>query len=163
MLSRITQWRPLVAIALALYTLAWLVPVYDSTFFPRPGVRHNLSFGWDALLVALNPLVDPSWPHSFGDALGQVFSVISGVTNLVLVAVLAQLLVRRSWTVGRSVESLVWNSAGLNLMWISEYSSLRVGYYLWLVSFVPLAVAIRQRRHRSGERVVQTWPEHCLT
>src|SRR5690349_14192590 len=104
---RINRWRPLLGAALALYTVSWFVPVYDSTIFPRPGAKHNLSFGWDALLLSLSPLIDRSWPHSFGDALGQVFSVASGITNLVLVAVSVLLLLRRRWNVGRSVESLV--------------------------------------------------------
>lgn len=95
---RINRWRPLLGVALALYTVSWFVPVNDSTVFPHPGAKHNLSFGWDALLLSLSPLIDRSWPHSFGDALGQVFSV---------------------------------------------------------ASFVPLAVAIRQRSRASNERVTQ--------
>ena len=154
MLSRLTRWRPLVAIALGLYAVAWFVPVYDLSVFARPGVKHNLSFGWDALLAALSPLTDPHWPQSFGDALSQVSQVASGMTNLALLAG-AALLLRRSGSLSRRVESILWNCAALNLVWIGEFSSLRLGYYLWIVSFVALAFAIRQRGFAPEERIAQ--------
>ena len=147
MLSKLTRWRSLAAIALALFTVAWFVPVYDLTVVVRPGGKHSLSFGWDALRVALSPVLDPSWPHSFADALQQVFDVASGLTNFVLLPAAGLLLSRRSWRLGRRAESMLWNCAALNLIWVGEYSSLRVGYYLWVASFAALAIAIRQRRH----------------
>jgi len=153
MLSRFTRWRSLVAIAVALFTVAWFVPVYDLSIFSKHGAKHNLSFGWDALGVALSPLFDPQRPTSLSDALEQVFDVASGLTNLVLLPAAAMLLGRRSWGLGRRAESIVWNCAALNLIWIGEFSSLRVGYYLWVSSFVALAIAMRQRRRAPNEHV----------
>jgi hypothetical protein len=148
MLSRPIRWRSLVAIALVIYAVAWFVPVVSMPpLFPiSRGAHAASSFGWDAVLTAFSPVLHPGRPESFADALGQIASVASGLTNLVLLAVASSLLVRRGRAAGKRTEAIVWECALLNLVWITMGTDLRLGYVLWIASFVVLAIAIHASR-----------------
>ena len=155
MTSPLVHWRRLGALALAIYVVAWFVPVITMPpLFPVWRSAHPMtSFGWDAVLTAFSPLLHPGRPDSFIDALSQVVSVASGLTNLVFLGVAWSLLRRRGHPVGRRAEAIVWECALLNLAWVAMGTDLRYGYVLWMASFVILAIAVHQSRREASLRI----------
>ena len=141
------RWRLLAGTAVALYATAWLLPVaLIRPVFPKnPTAQPDLLYAWQAVLVALAPALDPDRPASVAEAIAQVLSVASGLTNLLFVAVAAFLLLRR--VAGMRTEVAVWVAVATNLVWLgTSAGELRVGYFFWAASFVVLALAVRGRR-----------------
>lgn len=123
--SRLTLLAALVANG-----LGWVLPVvYDDR-------------GWRAFRAALSPL----WPYAgfrIEPGLLLVLSVASALTNLLFIVLAIVLVVRE----GRA-RTVLWAAAGatlLNLHWpISmgdERRLLEAGYFVWVCSFVLLALA----------------------
>jgi hypothetical protein len=116
--------------AFVAHVLGWLLPVARGYH------------GWHAFRIALSPL----WPYenfSIEPGILLVLSVASALTNVLFIA-LAILLVLRE---GRA-RAILWAAAGatlLNLHWpISMGDERRVlegGYFVWVCSFVLLALA----------------------
>ena len=123
--SRLTLLAALVANG-----LGWVLPVvYDDR-------------GWRAFRAALSPL----WPYEgfrIEPGLLLVLSVASALTHLLFIVLAIVLVVRE----GRA-RTVLWAAAGatlLNLHWpISmgdERRLLEAGYFVWVCSFVLLALA----------------------
>ena len=120
--------------------LGWLLPVMD---------KYR---GWQAFRVGLSPL----WPYEKFDIHGFLIllSVGSALTNVVFViAALALVLPDLPNTRLRSAFWVVLAAAALNLHWpISmgdNRGDLLIGYYVWLLSFPLLAIALKWRADRA--------------
>jgi hypothetical protein len=128
--------RFLFALACLIFLVAWFLPVVDGgTTLAKGGVP-----GWEALRFALSPIWDRGTDMRWWQA---VISVLSGLTNgwLVLSVVL---LLRRRVGPRRLLVAGLSVAAAINAMWVvlfEGFSDLRIGYYLWTVSFVLLAAA----------------------
>jgi len=117
------------------FVLGWVLPVLDDYR------------GWQAFRVALSPL----WPYeNFGfDAwYSAVLTVASGLTNAVFVGVFLDVVLwRRAST--RVIGWALIAATVLNLHWLArageDFVDLRVGYYVWVLSFPLLALAARAR------------------
>lgn len=141
------DWRRLVFVGWALFAVSFVLPAYSEgrLFPPPPGaddpppvVETDPEPGWAAFLNAL----------LFGEPTGRA----SALTNLLVLASLATL--RTKWTRRRLVGGrwlpLVLGAAGiLNLVywpiWVAGNDSvaqLLVGYWVWAVSFVGVAVGL---------------------
>jgi hypothetical protein len=121
--------RLLVLAAFIAYALGWVLPVVDDYR------------GWQAFRVAFSPV----WPfEQFRIAFGPlwVLSVFSAATNLLFLALVALLWVRR-WP--RSVLYAAAGATLLNLHWPismgAERSQLQSGYFVWVSAFALLALA----------------------
>ena len=132
-----SRWaRGPVWIAVVLYLVSWFLPVI------KDGERLGNGLpGWEALTVVMSPLWDPeSIRHNPWSSL---LSVVSGFTNVfMLVALFRQL--RHRDPSPRSWPWLAWIAVAINASWIvMDFGdrALRIGYYLWFLSFVFLAVS----------------------
>ena len=104
--------------------------------------------GWQAVTTVLGPLWEP---RRFGEnPWFSLLGVVSGLTNVFMViALVRQHLVRtpesKPWLWG------AWAAAAINASWIGfdwQDQDFRIGYHLWLISFVFLAVSHMARGHR---------------
>jgi hypothetical protein len=157
-------WRTLAVLAVVVFVAAWFFPVlYTPPHVPtNPNAAADVDYGWRAMLVALDPLLDPTRPASVGDLFAQIASVVSGLSNLLFVAVAALLLTRSARPVAIRIEVAMWVAIAANLLWLGEATPhLAIGYYLWVVSFVILELAVHERRrvgNASGGAIVTTPP-----
>lgn len=140
-LSRAATAALLGAAAIA-HVLSWLLPVLDDYV------------GWQAFRVALTPIV-PYDDFSAGRNWQQsAVSFASGMTNILFVLALGALASARSAWLRASPWVLV-AAAILNLYWFvmmgDDRRELRIGYYLWVMSFLLLAGAAHLRA-RSATR-----------
>lgn len=122
----------------AVYLLAWLLPVVeDGTTLPEGGVP-----GWEALRFALATI----WPVAgvrSDHALGAILSTLSGLTNALVPVALVQF-ARNARPAARRLGWALLIAALVNASWLvlgGDPGGLRLGYYLWLASFVVLAAA----------------------
>ncbi len=121
------------AAALVLHALGWWLPVIRSYR------------GWQAFRVALSPLV-PYQHLRVPNALLGVLAAGSALTNVAFIAAVL-LLARpaRGPTSVRAVLVVIAAAALLNLHWplsVGERrSELALGYYVWVASFLALALA----------------------
>jgi hypothetical protein len=131
----------LLATAALIYMVSWFVPVVEGgATLARGGLP-----GWEAFRVALSPI----WSYEGfpgGDSwFSDLASVLSGLTNPWFLASLAVL---AFWS-PRFTREVFWGLALatlINTLWFvvpSERGDLRIGYYLWLGSFIVLAAAAR--------------------
>ena len=135
------------AIVVILYAIAWLLPVVDGgTTLAKGGLP-----GWEAFRVALSPL----WESGARDTWWEsALSVASGLTNAWFIGAVAVLW--RSPTSGRTV---TWGSLAatvLNSHWWLLYqprSDLRIGYYIWWISFAAIAGAGIPRSRETAFKV----------
>ena len=119
--------------AAAAFVLGWVLPVIDDYV------------GWHAFRVALSPI----WPYEnfgFEAWYSGLLTVASALTNVVFLLVLADVVFWRRLD-SRVAAWLLLGAFVLNLHWFvragSEFTMFRVGYYLWLASFLLLALAAR--------------------
>ena len=148
-----SHWRALVAIAVVAFAAAWCFPVlYTPPDVPtNPNATGYVDYGWQAMLTALSPVLDPTRPASATDLFGQIAWTVSGLSNLLFVAVAALLLLQRARPVETRIEVAMWVAIAANLQWFTQGTShLRIGYYLWVLSFVTLELAVHERR-RMGQ------------
>lgn len=128
--------RLLLIVATAVYGLAWLLPSVVHAEFPFFVAR-----GWGATLAALQP-TGLSWPV-------QVLSIASALSNLIFAGA-AALAWARPARVSRSLEWAVWVAALIDTQWFVlgtvGRDVLRSGYYLWVLSFVLLGIALHRAR-----------------
>ena len=121
-------------IGLLWFAIAWFLPVhkYGKTL---PAVLP----GWEAFLVALSPLWEKGDPDDLYEA---VLSVASAGTNLFMLTV-PFAWYRRSEHFIRLIGWACIVSIGLNAQWFlsGPRSDLRVGYFLWWLSFGIVGVA----------------------
>jgi hypothetical protein len=118
--------------------VCWFLPA-DHT------IGGNLS-GWDAFAPALSP--DTYLQVS---NYAQFLWLLSAWTNLLFVVAFA-LVVARRYAPSRALMWALASVAILNLVWwlLTERGSLRVGFYLWILSFACLAVAASLPRPHAG-------------
>lgn len=150
--------RPaLPAAAIALFVAAWCLPVIAlRPLIARPAnAGATIEYGWHALSVAFSPVLAPTRPGSTAEALLQGLAVASGLTNVLFLAVAVALL-RRTGAAGRRTEAAVAAAAAINLIWLASFTSdLRIGYYLWVGSFVILGLAVHRERHMAQRPLMQ--------
>lgn len=124
-------------VAVLAFVVAWFVPVIEGGTTLADGEVP----GVEALLVAIGPLLS----LELGDSpVLSVLSVVSGFTNLLFAAAIVLLWRRRGRGHGRLAMALA-AAAAVNTMWIfvGDPTELRVGYYLWFLSFPLLAWTAR--------------------
>ncbi len=141
--------RPDTAVSAAwlVHAVAWLVPVH------KYGVRLPRGVpGWEAFRLALSPL----WPYEgsgwTGSWYGNVIISASALTNVVML-VSVPIVLARSGRVRRVVAWAAIAAVVLNSYWFiadPDRVELRIGYYLWWLSFLMLGVGLlrlaRQRQ-----------------
>jgi len=114
------------------FGIAWFLPVHKN----GKTLSETLP-GREAFLVALSPVWEKGNPSHLYDA---VLSVASAMTNLFIVALAF------AWRRGNEhfVQLVGWAcmiSLGLNAGWFfNDRSALRVGYFLWWLSFGIIGV-----------------------
>ncbi len=127
--------RQLLQVALALYLLAWALPVSKGGVALPDGLP-----GWEAFRAAASPV----WPYQgldLGAGLGAALSVASAGTNLLmLAAVLPVSHGSRRWLRVAALACLA--GFAVNASWLQEPADLRAGYYLWWLSFLGVAYAL---------------------
>ena len=135
----------LLSASIAVYVVAWLLPVAEGgTTLGEGGLP-----GWEALVIALSPLWDSGARDSWW---GATLPVLSGLTNGWFLFSVAALSRRRV----APQRVLLWGSilaVLLNAYWFMAFddaSDLRVGYYMWLASFVLLAGTAYRTARASG-------------
>lgn len=127
----------MVWIAGLIYAVAWFCPVIEGDKTLADGVLP----GWRAFVVALSPL----WEERDGSALQETLFVCSGITNIAFVLGFG-LLLRRPAGSKQPLAWLLLISAAVDSHWIFETGDeLRVGYWMWLGSFVLLWWVARAR------------------
>lgn len=131
--------RLLFSLAWLCYLVAWFVPVIKDGVTLPTGIP-----GWQAFYVALNAFM-PSGQLAFNHWWIQFLVGTSAVSNaLFLVALVGLFLKKRSFLIVMGCLSLV--SYAINSHWFimfgRERSDLRIGYYLWWVSFILLGFAL---------------------
>jgi hypothetical protein len=123
-------------LACLIFLVAWFLPVVDGgTTLAKGGLP-----GWEALRFALSPIWDRGSDMTWWQG---VISVLSGLTNVWLVLAVV-LLLRREVRPRRVLVAGLFVAAVINAMWVvlfDGFGDLRIGYYLWTVSFVLLAAA----------------------
>jgi hypothetical protein len=127
-------------VATILYLVAWVSPVVaGGTTLAKGGLP-----GWEALRAALSPI----WDRSITTWWLSAVWVLSALTNGWFLYALASLAGRLS----ASPRLLFAGSAAavlINAHWLvfsDLRSDLRIGYYLWVASFVALAASARSAR-----------------
>jgi len=132
--------KRLIQIGFLIWAVAWFLPVHES----GSALPDTLP-GWEAVRLALSPI----WPVEgieTGSWVNALLSVLSAFTNLVvLVAMLrpSQSGARRA----RRMAVALTGAVLINAHWFllsGERFDLRVGYYLWWLSFVLLALGFRR-------------------
>ncbi len=122
------------ALGLLMFAVAWFVPIH------RYGKTLPEALpGWEAFLIALSPLWQKADPWHWYDS---ALSVGSALTNLVMVALPFGWARRREHFV-QLIGFACIVSLGLNAQWVlsGSGSELRVGYFLWWLSFGVVGVA----------------------
>ena len=128
----------LIAVAWLMYLLAWTIPVYQYGV-----VLPKALPGWKALGVSFSPLLDYLLGKRIEASLKPALLwAISGATNLSMIGSVWAVKAR-----GRRVLNvLFWMSVGaaiINAHWyVWGGSELRIGYFLWWLSFLVLAGGI---------------------
>jgi hypothetical protein len=137
------------AAALAcVYAAAWVIPSFATpVHLFGPSNEMNSRYGWDALKIALGPLLEPISHPSVADLLAELISLLSAAGNLpILLTLIAAGAGRLRYS--RLLEIPLWVGMAAGLLWLAEcLGCLRPGYYLWLGSY-PLAVATLRSMRR---------------
>jgi len=127
-----TRVRAVLLLAMIANLAGWVLPVID---------KYR---GWQAFRVALSPV----WPYEefhITETYLVILTVSSALTNALFWVVASALL--RGPSLGRA-RAYLWLAAGatlLNLHWQTTLrenaADLKVGYFVWVVSFALLALA----------------------
>jgi hypothetical protein len=127
----------IVLAGLILYGTAWFVQVIKDGATLADGILP----GWQALRVALSPI----WPYEgigIDGWLRRILSVASGFTNAIVLCMPVWLQLARRHRKAFAVGPLCV-AAGVDAHWMfPEPQDLRLGYYMWLGSFIVLAVGV---------------------
>jgi len=142
--------RAMLVIGAILYAISWFLPVMGA------GLKSSGRFmAWDAFVAAL-------WPFEGSDEpwYGALHFVASALSNFLLVGALVLVLVARRGP-SRLLRWLVAASALLNTHWFlftfgSDRTDLRIGYYLWAISFFVVAAGLTLEARRSEPGQPQT-------
>jgi hypothetical protein len=133
--------------AVVAYLLAWLLPSLVVTIGGPFGPTTAVIRGWEATRWALSPL----WPGdpSITPGWRTLLIAASGLTNLLLVVAVV-FAARWPQRITRGLAAAFWAAALLNTLWFLsaglDRGQLRIGYYLWVSSFVLMAVALGEIR-----------------
>ena len=127
---------PLLRLATLLYVVAWFLPVIkDGTTLAQGGLP-----GWEAFRVALAPLI------SYGDfakdtsIFHNVISVTSALTNFLMLLCLYWFARADATPRVSQIRWLIVVAVAVDAYWFRMGTSLLLGYYCWLGSFVVLAI-----------------------
>jgi hypothetical protein len=140
--------KRILVVAILAYLIAWPLPSLIVAIDSPLGLSTEVVRGWQATRWALSPL----WPG--GDRVDaglplRLLILASGLTNLLFVVVAG--MAWRSHGVPRALGWAVWGAVLVDLQWLvyarADVQELRIGYYLWVGSFVLLAIALGRRQH----------------
>ena len=130
------------------YVASWLLPACDiGVLEVGPNDHHKSSPlpGWWAFTAAISPLF--SWHEADGHTLRMVMWVMTALTNVVFMWALVRFFIRPAVRTANWAIGLVC-AAAMNMYWLLDPdigAGLLGGYYLWLASFVLLAIVTRMR------------------
>jgi hypothetical protein len=141
------NWKRILIAAIVTYLLAWPLPSLVVSIDSPLGLSTEVVRGWQATRWALSPL----WPGGEGIDAGLPLTLLiaaSGLSNVVFMVAAA--MAWRSHGVPRALAWAVWGAVLVNLQWLvyarADVRELRIGYYLWVCSFVLLAIALGRHK-----------------
>lgn len=150
--ARVGKEKRLALLALALFAIAWFLPVEDGAARLSDGILP----GWQAFLVALGPA---TW-YKFVDldlvTVRELLMAMSALSNLLMLYTLALVLAwpRLHFPVPYRLSLQLWAAFVLNVQWVwprgGEFLDLRAGYWLWCASFALAAFAVRRLERRKA-------------
>lgn len=128
-------------VAIAAFLLSWVVPAAKVPLVnPSLGLGNEMYFGWQAFWVTLSLFWQPVGLDNSKDAVEFVLSTSTALTNfLFIIAAIAIAMPHSFWT--RGVSWVLLLAAALDSYWYFTLGDLRIGYYLWVASFLLLAAA----------------------
>ena len=136
-----------IASAWLIHAVAWFAPVH------KYGVRLPQGLpGWQAFRIAFSPI----WPYEgseVGPWYGAVLTSSSALTNLVIIASVP-IILKGSQRARTALACVALVASLVNAQWVvdKDWMDLRLGYYLWWLSFVVLGAGLfrmnRDERHR---------------
>lgn len=131
-------------LALAVWTVAWLLP---SCVLAVMGEGRSL-WGWECYrLAALNI---GSYQEQGGGPIA-LLKILSPWTNFLVPLAILSLDRRRTGSrFRRMLPAFLIGSWLVNLSWLSQIKSLRIGYYLWMMGFLALGLAISTLLREEG-------------
>jgi hypothetical protein len=150
--------RPYVLMSLAwlVHAVAWCLPVVKNGVVLPEGLP-----GWEAFRVASSAVWRYRGDNYFIAWHDQVLSTISALTTVLFVAGSPWVMWRGSPFLRRASAWVAATSFIVNVYWFISFgqnrSNLRVGYYMWWLSFALLAIGLfylARLRHR--DRSLQT-------
>ena len=134
-----------VSAGLALYAVAWFVQVIKDGATLADGTLP----GWQAFRVALSPI----WPYEGLVTEGwfrRILSVASGFTNAIVLCLPLWLHFARRHRKDLAVGPLCF-AAAIDAHWMfPQAQDLRLGYYMWIGSFIVLAVGVARSAEASS-------------
>lgn len=136
--------RHLLILAGIAYLLAWPLPSVVETIPVPLGPTVEVVRGWEATRWALSPV----WPDRRSLEVGPLHAAVIVASALANLVFLGALLLALRWPkrITRVLEYATWIAVLLAAHWLlffrPELKSLRIGYYLWLTSFVLLALGV---------------------
>ena len=136
----------LLGAAAVAYVISWFFPVFDGSTVPG-----GLS-GWQAMRGVLNPL----WDHQrlIESPWFSLLGIVTGLSNVFMIVALINLFFSRLASANRW-RRLTLAAAAVNTSWLGmdwPDHDFRIGYYLWLLSFLLLAIAVWPRSVRTGQK-----------
>ncbi|MCI0347903.1 MAG: hypothetical protein L0Z53_00625 [Acidobacteriales bacterium] len=149
-----TKAHVLISGAWVIHATAWFLPVVKRGVSLPEGLP-----GWEAFRVA-SCAVWPCEGMNFDSWYGAVLSTISAVTTLLFVLGSPWVLLYGSRSLQRASAWLAATAFIINAHWYlifgSDRSDLRIGYFLWWLSFMLLALGLFDlaRLHRVTPKTV---------
>lgn len=134
------RWRKLLVAGWAMYAVSLFLPASHNFYWGAgPGARQGILWGWQALVGGTLTV-------------GDAFSLLSGWSNLLILATLLKL-------GGSRPPKSVWLAIGivaatlLNLQWLARQLDPGIGYWVWVASFACIGSALWMRaRERAPAR-----------
>jgi len=125
----------LLAAAAIAFVASWFAPVT---------VQDHGYAGWEAFWTILQMLWSPGQFGGWSDRLVMAIWTSTALTNVVFVAAFIAVVAKQgAWA--RGLRWAVLAAAALDLYWHFGMDQLKIGYYLWVVSFFLLFAAMARR------------------
>jgi hypothetical protein len=147
MSSPMPRTATLIRIAVAVYAVAWFVPVIDTS----GSILHGTLPGWQAASSAAGASYEG---HESNLVLTVLLRSTAWLNFAFVIAAAAGFFAGASARLLRQAAVAVFIAAALNVQWLIPvgttsaadlYSALRIGFYMWFASYPLLALSLLRR------------------